>query len=307
MKSRKHPSRNAQPPKSRKPDSKGVARKAASEPEPKAASKLPPVPRSAIEIKNAEPLVPTPEFLLQAKALGIEFEQGELDSLGRYLAMLLAANEEMNLTGITDPAEAWIKHILDSLTLLPALSELADGAKVIDVGTGPGLPGLPLAIVSPQLKFTLLDATSKKTDFIRQVARHLRLKNCEAVNGRAEVFAHDRGEKLPSGTRSGGFREKFDAVVARAVGPLATIAELTVPFAKLNGVVFLIKGQRAEEELAEGHEALELLKVVHVGNIDTPTGKIVALEKRVLTPKIYPRADGEPKRSPLGVGRKKPE
>ena len=260
-----------------------------------------PQPRGGLQIPKGTAVAPTEDFVLQARALGIEFEGDEVERLGAFLGVLVAANEQMNLTAITAVPEMWMKHILDSLTLLAALSELPDGARVLVVGTGAGLPGMPLAICLPGLKFTLMDATAKKIDFIRQACEHLGISNVEGVTARAEVAAHDRGEKTQGG-RVGGMREQFDVVVARAVGPLATIAELTVPFAKEGGMTYLIKGQRAEEELAEGREALQLLKVVHVGNVDTPTGKIVALEKRVATPKIYPRADGEPKRSPLGIG-----
>jgi 16S rRNA (guanine527-N7)-methyltransferase len=222
--------------------------------------------------------------------------------------MLLEANASaLNLTGVTEPEAAWERHVLDSLTLLPMVAELPEGARVLDVGSGGGLPGVPLAIVMPHLKFTLLEATGKKVEYLRAVARALGLKNLEVVQGRAETMGHDRGEKGVSGGRVGGFREGFDIVTARAVGRLAVLAELTVPFAKVvqgeepGGLVLLIKGQKAEEELEEAKEALHLLKVVHAATVDTPTGRVIVLEKRSATPKLYPRADGEPARRPLGI------
>ncbi|CAG1011014.1 Ribosomal RNA small subunit methyltransferase G [Phycisphaerales bacterium] len=244
-------------------------------------------------------LTPPGELLAEAGTLGIEFEPGDLGQLGRFLAMLLAANRQANLTSITEPAEAWRKHILDSLTLLQVLAEIPEGGRVIDVGTGGGLPGIPLAIVLPTLRFTLLEATGKKVEFLKQAAAALGLANVEIVQGRAEGLGQDRGEKTGTG-RKGGHREQYDAVVARAVGAINVLAELTVPLAKPSGVVALIKGQKAAEELEAAKEALHQLKAVHEATIETPTGRIVVLSKGAATPKMYPRRDGEPNRAPIG-------
>lgn len=235
------------------------------------------------------PLAPPGSFLSAASALGIEFEPGDLERLGLYLALLLEANKSFNLTAITDPEQAWTRHILDSLTLIPLLAELPAGSRIIDVGTGGGLPGLPLAIVMPDLKFTLLEATGKKADFLRRTTAALGLSNTNVMLGRAERAGQNEAH-----------REQYDAAVARAVGPMAVIAELTVPLVKIGGRVLLIKGQKADEELAAAKQALYLLHATHAGTIDTPTGRIVVLEKGRKTPKAYPRADGEPKKSPLG-------
>jgi 16S rRNA (guanine527-N7)-methyltransferase len=227
--------------------------------------------------------------------------------LGLFLALLLDANRSFNLTAIRDPDEAWTRHILDSLTLLPLLADLEDGARIIDVGTGGGLPGIPLAIVLPRLRITLLEATGKKAAFLQRTIEQLGLANIEIVNERAERVGQDRGGKS-RGSRGGGvggsgvgggYREAYDVVTARALGRLATGAELTVPLARVGGRVLLFKGRKADEELAEAASALHLLKAVHVGTHDTPTGRIVVLEKHARTPRMYPRRDGEPKRSPL--------
>lgn len=263
-----------------------------------------PATREVVLDLNVPPLAATPDFLKLAADYGIQFEPGDVEKLGRYLAMLLRANESFNLTATRDAAEAWTRHIFDSLTLLPVLAELPQRASVIDVGSGGGLPGIPLAIVVPTLNVTLLEATGKKAEFLRQVVRQLGLANVSVVQERAELAAHDRGEKINQAgqsLRAGGHREIYDAAIARAVGPMATIAELCVPFAKVNGRIALIKGQKAEEELAAAGPALHLLKAIHVGTIDTPTGRIVILEKPSATPRLYPRADGEPKRKPLGL------
>lgn len=218
---------------------------------------------------------------------------------------MLEANKAFNLTAIADPPAAWERHILDSLTLLPVLGEAAparegEPVRVIDVGSGAGLPGIPLAIVRPDVRVTLLDATAKKCEFLRACARELGLTNVEVVCARAEQAGQDRGEHSGAG-RVGGRRDAYDLVVARAVGRLATLAELCVPLARVGGLIALVKGEKAEEELAEAKGALHLLHAAHAGTIRTPTGRVVVLEKLRATPKVYPRRDGEPKRSPLGV------
>lgn len=244
------------------------------------------------------PLVPPVDFAARAAEQGIEFEPGDTDKLGVYLAMLLAVNEQMNLTAIRDTETAWTRHILDSVSLIPLLAELAPEAGVIDVGSGGGLPGLPLAICLPHLRFTLLEATAKKAAFLERVASLMGLSNVRVLNDRAERAAHDRGSRED---RSGAVRESFDAVVARAVGRLNSLAEITVPFAKVGGNILLMKGEKAAEELEEADGALKLLNAVYVTTVETPTSKIIVLEKNSATPRLYPRADGEPTARPLGM------
>lgn len=238
----------------------------------------------------AEPMAAPPEFLASAAELGIAFEPGEVEKLGRFLALLLHANARMNLTAIKEPGEAWTRHILDSLTLMAPLAELPAGATVIDIGTGGGVPGVPLAIVRPDLRFTMLDSTAKKTAFVRAAMGVLGVEHGKVVTARAEEAG-----RFPQ------YRDSFDAAIARAVGPMATIAELATPFVKPGGVALLIKGEKAGEELASAKAALHLLLSAHAGTIETPTGRIVVLEKMRPTPKAYPRGNGEPKRRPLGA------
>jgi len=228
-------------------------------------------------------------FLLACEEMGVAFDGGDVEKLGRYLDLLLEANRTTNLTAIKDPHEAWTRHVQDSLTLIAPLSQVPAGGRVIDVGSGGGCPGVPLAICMPHLRFTLLEATGKKAAFLESVVRELGLENVTILNGRAEAF----------GAFKSPHREAYDAVVARAVGPMAVVAELTVPFARVGGLTLLVKGQRADEELADAVGALHALKAVHAATLDTPTGRIVVIEKPGPTPRIYPRRDGEPKRAPL--------
>ena len=238
----------------------------------------------------------------RVRALGVSFAPGEEALLASYLDLLLEANTRMNLTAIRDRDDAWDKHVFDALTLVPVLADLPEDAEVIDVGSGGGIPGLVLACVMPRVRFTLLDSTGKKCEFLTDAASRLGLKNVAVVNARAEKVGHDRGERGPTG-RSGGHRGRYDAVVSRAVGRMAMLLELTVPLAKVGGLIVLTKGQKADEELAEARQALHMLHAAHAGTVETPTGRLVVIEKLRDTPKAYPRQDGEPKKSPLGVGR----
>jgi 16S rRNA (guanine527-N7)-methyltransferase len=231
-------------------------------------------------------------FLEAAEAYGIAFDAGDVDRLGAYLALLLDANSRFNLTAVKDPEQAWTKHVFDSLTLLPYVVA-TEAKRVIDVGSGGGLPGMPLAIVQPEVDFTLLEATGKKADFLAEAAAELELANVEVLNDRAETIGRDRENH----------REQYDLVLARAVGKLAVLVELTVPLAKVGGHVAAIKGARAAREIEEAKEALHRLHAAVVESTRTPTGTIVLIEKLRRTAKPYPRRPGEPKRAPLGVGK----
>jgi 16S rRNA (guanine527-N7)-methyltransferase len=232
---------------------------------------------------------PIPAAVAEAiAAMGIELDAGDAERMRAYLGALLAANERFNLTAVTDPAEAWVRHVQDSLTLVPFLAS-ADAKRVIDVGSGGGLPGLPLAIAMPDARFTLLEATGKKAAFLEETIAALGLRNARVVNERAEVAGQDHHEH----------RAHYDAVVARAVARLNTLAELTVPFAREGGTVLLIKGQQAEAEVAEAKQSLYRLHAQVVDLHRTATGTVVVIEKPRATPRSYPRAPGEPKRKPL--------
>ena len=239
-------------------------------------------------MSKIEPLPAPQAFLAAAEAYGIAFDPGDVERLGVFLALLLSANARFNLTAISDPADAWMKHIFDSLTLMPYL-QAAKAEMVIDVGSGGGLPGMPLAIAMPHVHFVLLEATGKKSGFLRQAAEALRLLNVEVVNERAEKIGQDWQDH----------REHYHAVIARAVGKLAVLLELTVPLARVGGHVITIKGAQALKEIEECARALRLLHCAVVHTARTPTGTILVIEKLRPTGKLYPRRPGEPKRAPL--------
>ncbi len=257
-----------------------------------------------LELDSITP-APVPDGWLERCAeIGIGFEGDELEKHARFLAMLMHANSRMNLTSIRDADEAWDKHIFDSLTLIPLLAELEDDSTIIDIGSGGGLPGIPLAIAFPHLRFTLMDATKKKCEYLEQVASALGQDNVRVICARAEALGQDRGEKTATG-RADAHREHYDIAMARGVGQIPMLAELTVPLVKVGGLVLMTKGQRAEDELADAKQALHMLHAAHAGTVDTPTGRVVVIEKLRRTPRDYPRRDGEPKRAPLGVSKSK--
>jgi 16S rRNA (guanine527-N7)-methyltransferase len=200
-------------------------------------------------------------------AIGANVTAGCLATVGDYLARLLAMNERMNLTSITDAASAWERHALDALSLLPHLADVPAGGRLVDIGSGGGIPGLPLAIARPDLHIALIEATQKKARFLSAVSEELTLAN-------VRVHA-DRAEKLAVGPLA----HQFDVVTARAVARLVTLVPLVVPFARVGGRLLLIKGQRVDEELAEAKVVLAAHHVNHETTVATPTGRIVVLSR----------------------------
>jgi 16S rRNA (guanine527-N7)-methyltransferase len=234
-------------------------------------------------------LAPPPSFLDACRALDIAFDDGDIERLGRFLTLLLRANRRFNLTRITELAEAWHRHIYDSLTLVPIIASI-DARRLIDIGAGGGLPGIVLATTLSSAHVTLVEATGKKARFLEDVAEELGLKNVDIVNDRAETIGRDRQRH----------REQYDVVTARAVGKLPVLLELTIPLARVGGLVLAIKGESADAEVEAARQALHELHSHVIASQRTCTGTIVVIEKQRRTPKAYPRLPGEPKRAPIG-------
>jgi len=245
------------------------------------------------------PLEPPASFLEACEASGVLLDPGDAERLGGYLALLLEANRAINLTAVRDAGEAWTRHLFDALTLVAPLTEAAeeaekpgnsggDGVRVIDIGSGGGVPALPLACVMPRVTFTLLEPTAKKARFLSAAIEALGLSNASVLPDRAEHAARDPEH-----------RDGYHAATARAVGRLNVVAELALPFVRPGGLGLFVKGAKADEELHEAGPALHRLLAQHAGTLDTPTGRIVVVRKLRPTPKAYPRRDGEPKRDPL--------
>lgn len=210
----------------------------------------------------------------------------QLEQFERYYAMLADWNERVNLTAITKPEDVARKHFLDSLAAEPYLKE---NARVIDVGTGAGFPGLPLLIVRPDLKLVLMDSLQKRLNFLDAVLKELGLN---------AACAHMRAEDAGQSPR---YREQFDAALTRAVSALPVLCELTLPLVKTGGVSIAYKGDAAEE-IAASANALKLLHAT-AERVAIPSDygvrELVLLKKTGQTPKAYPRKAGTPTKQPL--------
>lgn len=225
-------------------------------------------PRPSLELPAPPPLPIPDDFAERLAALPVELDDEKLAQIADFLARLLAMNELVNLTAVTDPIEVWTRHALDAATLLPGLVFLTPGGTVMDMGSGGGLPGIILAIARPDLAFTLVEATEKKAAFLTAVSAAIGLTNVTVIN--------DRAEKLMTTELAA----SFDVVTARAVGKLPTLLGWTAPFVKSGGRLLLVKGERAEEELVDARKAMMKLFCSHSRTVLTPTGRIVVFKVR---------------------------
>ena len=214
--------------------------------------------------------------------------------LEKYMEGILSWNEKVNLTNITDPAEFRIKHNADSLMCVD-FPEFQSAKNIIDVGTGGGFPGIPLAVYAPDKHFTLLDSLNKRLRIIDELAGGLDITNITLVHGRAEDVARNREH-----------REKYDLCVSRAVSNLATLSEYCLPFIKVGGYLLAYKGPGADQEVKDAEKALKTLGGSLVDIRETTMEeygldhRILVIEKVRNTPKAYPRKAGTPLKEPLG-------
>lgn len=227
------------------------------------------------------------------KVWGIKLDEVQRERFRKLTQLLLEWNERLSLTSITEPERIAVEHYLDSIAPL-AFNLIGEGMAVVDVGTGAGFPGLPLAIMAPHASFTLVDATRKKVAYLQTVCSELGLTNVEVVWARAEELAKDKA-----------FREGFDVAVARALGALDIVWECTLPFVKVGGLSIAYKGARVDEELEIGRQTAPLvggeLKAVHKFKLPTTeiNRALVVAEKTSSTPSRFPRRPGIPEKRPL--------
>ena len=234
-----------------------------------------------------------------ARTLGLNLTAEQQAAFQLYYEELIAWNARFNLTAITDYEQVQIRHFLDSLSCLLAQEAKAAlcraGARNIDVGSGAGIPGIPLKLMCPAGRFILLEATGKKVTFLEHLIGRIGLRTVTAVKARAEEMAHD-----PS------CREQYDVALSRAVAELPVVAEYTLPFCKVGGWVVAQKGEAGAAEAWTAQSAISLLggELRRVVPVELPglaeNRSLVVIEKVHPTPAAYPRRTGVPSKRPLG-------
>lgn len=233
--------------------------------------------------------------LATAPALADGLPNGFFDRVERFVALLLDANRRVNLTRVTEPGDVARLHLLDALAALPHL-DAAAAELVIDLGSGGGVPAIPLALARPAVSWSLVDSVRKKSAILAEFAADLELANVTVLPERAEALGRDTAH-----------RERYDLVTARACAPLPVLAELALPLARVGGSLLAWKGQLREEdeELRRGRAAIGQLggggpSVVPAGYPALGGHTFLVVAKERATPARYPRRPGEPTKRPLG-------
>lgn len=246
----------------------------------------------SVDVSGLAPLVEG------ATALGLTLSDEQVARFAQLRDLLLDWNTRVNLTAITDPSEVVTRHFLDALTCALALSaeERARSLRLLDVGSGAGFPGLPLAIAFPHWDVTMLEATGKKTRFQEAAIAALGLTNAHALNGRAEELAHAKAR-----------RGRYDVVTARALAALPTLLEYCAPFVRVGGLVIAPKKGDLEQEMVAGGRAATMLGAqlqppipITTPGLEADGRALLVARQQRLCPSQYPRAGGAPQKRPLG-------
>ena len=226
---------------------------------------------------------------------GYELSEKQKQQFETYYQELVAVNEKVNLTRITDKDEVYAKHFYDSITPLLVFGDLFKGEKTLaDVGAGAGFPSLPMKILQPELKVTIIDSLGKRLNFLKDLIAKLGLENVALVHARAEDAGQDKN-----------LREKFDLVTARAVARMSVLSEYCLPLVEKDGYMVALKGPKAQDELKDAKQALKTLggKLEQVKELTLPDSDdertLIVVKKVASTPKKYPRQAGTPNRKPL--------
>ncbi len=225
--------------------------------------------------------------------VGLDLTENQYNQFILYMRLLQEWNEKINLTAITDDEEVIKKHFIVCIKAFKS-NAVKNAKTIIDVGTGAGFPGLPIAIMNPNVKVTLLDSLNKRINFLNTVIAKLGLKNVITIHSRAE-----------DGARNPEFRENFDVATSRAVANMAVLSEFCLPYVKLNGYFVALKGPAIDDEINDGKKAIstlggELENIVEV-NIEESDLKhnIVEIKKIRKCPKTYPRKAGSINKKPI--------
>ena len=232
------------------------------------------------------------------KKINLELSEDLASKFYIYKNFLVEENKKYNLTRITDDREIIYKHFVDSLYILKNdfLYKIINNKKIIDVGTGAGFPGLPLAIVLDKSKFCLVDSLSKRINFLNQIIDLLKIKNVETIHQRTEDLAQDKK-----------YREIFDVVVSRAVANMSVLSELTLPFLKNGGSAVFYKLSDCKEELEKSKNSFKILGDCDIKKIDYDDTLIendalhsfIVVNKNKTIDKKYPRRAGSIEKNPL--------
>ena len=235
----------------------------------------------------------TTDFVKKCSDLGISLSDKQIEQFLNYYELLVEWNSFMNLTAITDFDEVILKHFVDSISLCKYIS-FQHGDTMIDIGTGAGFPGIPIKIICPDCKITLLDSLNKRINFLNTVIEQLHLTDIITIHGRAEDIAKTKEH-----------RENYNYAISRAVANLSTLSELCIPFVKQNGYFISYKSEKGNEELLEAKNAIEILggsvdKQISYQLPDSDLSRnLILIRKRNITPKKYPRKAGIPSKEPL--------
>ena len=237
-----------------------------------------------------------PEIFAEELAnYGFKLSSKQKEQFATYYNKLIEFNKKVNLTRITDKNEVYLKHFFDSITPLLEFSDLFKGEKSLcDVGAGAGFPSLPIKILCPDLSITIVDSLGKRLKFLDELINDLSLDKVTLVHSRAEDAGQNKN-----------LREKFDLVTGRAVARMSVLSEYCLPLAKVDGYLVALKGPKAQDELAEAKNAIEVLggsvkEVKELTLPDTDDERTLIVVKKVkATPKKYPRQAGTPNRKPL--------
>lgn len=228
----------------------------------------------------------------QLSTHGIELSEQQQQQFQTYYQMLVEWNEKMNLTSITEEHEVYLKHFYDSIA--PSFyADFSQSMSLCDVGAGAGFPSIPLKIIFPNLKVTIVDSLNKRIQFLNQLADALGLQDVSFVHDRAETFG------------KGVYRDSYDIVTARAVARLSVLSELCIPLVKKGGQFIALKSAKGDEELEEAAFGIGVFggKVIDTISYELPEDagdrQMMIIEKRSQTPKKYPRKPGTPNKSPL--------
>lgn len=239
----------------------------------------------------------TPEEFKKELALhGIMLSDEQMNQFEEYYEFLVTTNKVVNLTAITAKEEVYLKHFYDSI--IPVIEEpvfRTEAVSICDVGAGAGFPSIPMKIVFPQLKVTIVDSLNKRIKFLQELVERLNLEDVELYHARAEEFAGKKSKH----------RESYDYVTARAVARMSVLTELCLPLVKIGGHFIALKAQKADQELADAQKAITVLGGEFEQDIETELPithderHLLVVKKVKSTPKQYPRKAGTPARNPI--------